>query len=59
MDARGHSLISYGKLVKYLNDGTGLKSVRQIRQSEYPDYDLGNTRTAKLNIPFGCTCEAS
>ena len=52
-------IVSYGKLVTYMNDGTSLKSVRQIRRSEYPEYNLGNTRTAKLNILFGCTCEAS
>ena len=38
-----------------MNDETSLESVRQIRQREYPEYDLGNTRTAKLNILFGCT----
>ena len=42
-----------------MNDGTNLKSVRQIRQTEDPEYNLGNTRTAKLNFLFGCTCEAS
>ena len=48
---------SYEKLVTYLNDGTSPKSVRKIRRSEYPEYNFGNTRTAKLNIIFGCTCE--
>ena len=42
-----------------MNDGTSLESVRQIRRTEYPEYNLGNTRTAKLNILFGCTCEGS
>ena len=51
--------VSYGKLVTYMNDGTNLKSVREIRRSKYPEYNLGNNRTAKLNILFGCTCEAS
>ena len=54
-----NNIISYGKLVTYMNGGTCLQSVRQIRRSEYPEYNLGNTRTAKLNILFGCTCEAS
>ena len=36
-----------------MNDGTSLKSVKQIRQSKYPEYNLGNTRTAKLNIVMG------
>ena len=42
-----------------MNDETSLKSVRQIRQTKFPEYNLGNTRAAKLNILFGCTCEAS
>ena len=37
-------------LCLYMNDGTSLKSVRQIRRTEYPEYNLGNTRTAKLII---------
>ena len=40
--------ISYGKLVTYMNDGTSIKSVRQIRRMEYPENNLGNTRTAKI-----------
>ena len=43
----------------YINDGTSLQSVKQIRRSEYPEYNFGNTRTAKLNILFGYTYEAS
>ena len=31
-----------------MNDGTSLKSVKQIRRTEYPEYNLGNIRTAKL-----------
>ena len=31
-----------------MNNGTSLKSIRQIRWSEYPEYNLVNTRTAKL-----------
>ena len=42
-----------------MNDGTSLKSVRQIRQTEYPEYNLGNTRTSQINNLFGFTCEAS
>ena len=42
-------VLSYGKLVTYRNDGTSLKSVRQIRRTEYPEYNLGNTRTSQIN----------
>ena len=42
-----------------MNDGTGLKSVWQIRRTEYPKYNLGNTRTSQINNIFGLTCEAS
>ena len=35
-----------------MNDGTSLKSVRQIRRTEYPEYDLGNTRTSQMNNLF-------
>ena len=49
----------YGKLVTYMNDGTSLESVWQIRLSEYPKYNLGNTRTSQINNLFGFTCEAS
>ena len=51
--------VSYGKLVTYMNDGTSLRSVRQIRRTEYPEYNLGNTRTSQINNLFGFTCEAS
>ena len=30
------SIFSNGKLVTFMNDGTSLKSVRQIRRTEYP-----------------------
>ena len=50
MTKRKLIIFSYGKLVTYMNDGTSLKSVRQIRRTEYPEYNLGNTRTAKLII---------
>ena len=43
----------------YMNDGAGLKSVRQIRLMEYPEYNLGNTRTSQMNNLFGFSCEAS
>ena len=33
-------LFSYGKLVKYMDDGTSLRNVRQIRRTEYPEYIL-------------------
>ena len=52
-------VLSYGKLVTYRNDGTSLKSVRQIRRTEYPEYNLGNTKTSQINNLFGFTCEAS
>ena len=42
-----------------MNDVTSLKSVRQIRRTEYPEYNLGNTRTSQINNLFGFTCEAS
>ena len=45
-------IFSYGKLVTYMNDGTSLKSVRQIRLTEYPEYNLGNTRTSQINNLF-------
>ena len=37
-------------LCLYMNDGTSLRNVRQIRQTEYPEYNLGNTRTSQINI---------
>ena len=46
-------------LCLYMNDKTSFESVRQIRRTEYPEDNLGSTRKAKLNIIFGCTCEAS
>ena len=52
-------VFSYRKLVRDMNDGTSPKSVRQIRQTEYPEYNLGNTRTSQINNIFGFTCEAS
>ena len=33
-----------------MNDGTSLRNVRQIRQREYPEYNLGNTRTSQIII---------
>ena len=42
-----------------MNDGTSLKSVKQIRRTEYQEYNLGNTRTNQINNLFGFTCEAS
>ena len=35
-------LVSYGKLVTYTNDGTSRQSVRQIRLTEFREYNLGN-----------------
>ena len=35
--------ISYGKLVTYIKDGRSLRNVWQIRRTEYPEYNLGNT----------------
>ena len=32
-----------------MNDGTSLRSVRQIRRMEYPEYNLGKTRTSQIN----------
>ena len=43
-------LVSYGKLVTYMNDRTSLRNVRQIRQTEYPEHNLGNIRTSQINI---------
>ena len=42
-----------------MNDGTSLENVRKIRRTEYPEYNLGNTRTSQINNLFGFTCEAS
>ena len=36
-----------------------VKVLGKLDKRKYPEYNLGNTRTAKLNILFGCTCEAS
>ena len=35
-------------LCLYMYDGTSLKSVRQIRQTKYPEYNLSNTRTSQI-----------
>ena len=35
-----------------MNDGTSLKSVRKIRRTEYPEYNLGNTRTGQINNEY-------
>ena len=43
------TLVSYGKLVTYMNEWTSLRSDRQIRRTEYPEYNLGNTRTSQIN----------
>ena len=45
--------ISCGKLVTYMKDGTSLKSVRQIRQSEYPENNV------KLLILCSVLCKAT
>ena len=42
--------ISYGKLATYMNDGTSLKSARQIRRTEHHEYNLGSTGTSQINI---------
>ena len=36
-----------------------LKVLGKLDELKYPEYNLGYTWTAKLNILFGCTCEAS
>ena len=36
---KGAIIFSFGKLVTYMNDGTSLKSVRQIRRTDYPEYN--------------------
>ena len=33
-------IVSYGKLVTYINDRTSLRNVRQIRWTEYPEYNF-------------------
>ena len=45
-----HIVMNWYLQKQYINDGTSLKSARQIRWSDYPEYNLGNTRTAKINI---------
>ena len=36
-----------------------LKVLGKLDEQIYQEYNLGNTRTAKLNITIGCTWEAS
>ena len=36
-----------------------LKVLGKLGERKYLEYNLPNTRTAKLNILFGGTCEAS
>ena len=50
-------LFSYGKLVTYMNNGTSLKSVWQIRRTVYPEYNLVNTRPSQsVTMRFNLVC---